>query len=665
MSAVLPSTDAVAASARDPAHAGLGASSPAAPLSFGETISGRGWSAHPLWRCLLLYRQMPLRFTVTALLFVVTNLGLSYQQWLIGRAIHDVELGKAVVRTADGSLSYSVALSWLALLAAVALVRGVAQYAGGISALIAGQKLLGILRNAILVQVQRLDLAYHWQHGAGEVVTRTTRDADKVRDALVQFWRQAIDTVLVIVAVMGVLFWYHPLLGLVPLLLTLVAVGIFVVQTDHLVTLDRKVGAAYDAVNQDLGEGIHGVRVIKAFALEDTRITRFTAQVEQFAAHARTALAYASSRIPVPQAVVALGHVWVLGVGAWLVSQGKLNLGELVASLLIVNSLVFRLEGVGRVMQVFADARSSAARIWELLDAQPRIRSGQQDVPEGALGLRLSAVRVSAPGGGHPVLQDCSLTLEPGEVVALVGATGSGKSTLASLLARLSDVDSAVDPARDPARDAHAPGDAKSSGSVQIGSTDTAWVDVRELDLDQLRRAVHVVPQESFLFSDTLASNLRLAAPRASDAHLVEGLRLASASEVLAGLKDGLQTKIGERGVTLSGGQRQRVSLARALVSRPRVLVLDDSTSALDAITERQVLNNIRGLAASQGQAVTVLIITSKLSTILLADRVALLKDGRISAQGQHADLAATHVDYSELLGLDAAPATETAQAQP
>ncbi|XVJ70445.1 MAG: ABC transporter ATP-binding protein [Rhizobacter sp.] len=656
MSAVLPSLESTATAAASVVASGQLPA--AAPLSYGETISGRGWAAHPLWRCLLLYRQMPLRFTVTALLFVVTNLGLSYQQWLIGRAIHDVELGKAVVRTADGSLSYSVALSWLALLAVVALVRGVAQYAGGISALIAGQKLLGILRNAILVQVQRLDLAYHWQHGAGEVVTRTTRDADKVRDALVQFWRQAIDTVLVIVAVMGVLFWYHPLLGLVPLLLTLVAVGIFVVQTDHLVTLDRKVGAAYDAVNQDLGEGIHGVRVIKAFALEDTRITRFTAQVQQFAAHARTALAYASSRIPVPQAVVALGHVWVLGFGARLVSHGQLNLGELVASLLIVNSLVFRLEGVGRVMQVFADARSSAARIWELLDAQPRIRSGQQDVPEGALGLRLSAVRVSAPGGGHPVLNDCSLTLEPGEVVALVGATGSGKSTLASLLARLSDVDSAVDPSP-------ATGDATSSGSVQIGSTDTAWLDVRDLDLAQLRRAVHVVPQESFLFSDSLASNLRLAAPRASDAHLVEGLRLASASEVLAGLKDGLQTKIGERGVTLSGGQRQRVSLARALVSRPRVLVLDDSTSALDAITERQVLNNIRGLAASQGQAVTVLIITSKLSTILLADRVALLKDGRISAQGRHADLAATNVDYSELLGLDAEPATETEQAQP
>lgn len=605
---------------------------PPAPPSLGESISGRGWSAHPLLRCLSLYRQMPVRFWVTSLLFVVTNLSLAYQQWLIGRAIHDVELGRAVVRADDGPLSFHVALTWLAILSGVALLRGVAQYAGGISALVAGQKLLGILRNAILVQVQRLDLAYHWQHGAGEIVTRTTRDADKVRDALVQFWRQVFETVLVIAAVMGILFWYHPLLGTVPLVLTLAAIGIFVVQTDHLVDLDRKVGAAYDAVNQDLGEGINGVRVIKAFALENSRVERFTRQVQQFAGHARVALAYASSRIPIPQLVVALGHVWVLGYGIELVSRGQLNIGELIASLLIVNTLVFRIEGVGRVMQVFADARSSAARIWDLLDAQPRIASGVAPVPHGELGLRLKQVAVAPPGGGHPVLKDLSFTLEPGAMVALVGATGSGKSTLASLLARLADVD---------------------AGVVQIGSSQAGWHDVRELDLAELRRAVHVVPQESFLFSDTLAGNLRMAAPEASDDDLIEAMRLASASEVLAGLKDGLETKIGERGLTLSGGQRQRVSLARALVSRPRLLVLDDSTSALDAVTERSVLDNIRGLAAAAGQGVTVLIVTSKLSTILLADRVLLLKDGRIAAEGTHDALASTHVDYAELLGLD------------
>jgi ATP-binding cassette subfamily B protein len=289
-------------------------------------------------------------------------------------------------------------------------------------------------------------------------------------------------------------------------------------------------------------------------------------------------------------------------------------------------------------MQVFADARSSAARIWDLLDAQPRIATGTLPVPRGALGLRLQQVSVAPPGGGHPVLHDCSFALEPGEVVALVGATGSGKSTLASLLARLVDAD---------------------AGTVQLGSSAAGWHDVRGLELAALRRAVHVVPQESFLFSDTLANNLRMGAAEASDDDLVESLRLASASEVLAGLKHGLETKIGERGVTLSGGQRQRVSLARALVGRPRVLVLDDSTSALDAVTERAVLDNVRSLGEQQGRRVTVLVVASKLSTLLLADRVLLLRDGCIAAQGPHAALAATNADYCELMGLDA-PALDT-----
>src|SRR5690606_9851921 len=184
--------------------------------------------------------------------FTVVNLSLSWQQWLVGRAVHDVERGAAVVKLADGSLDFSVALHWLALLVAVAFGRGFLQYIAGLLALAIGQELLTIIRARILIQVQRLALAYHWQHGVGEMVTRTTRDADKVRDALVQFWRQVFETALVVIAAVGLLFWYSPALGIVPLLLTLVGMSIFVRQTDRLVTLDRAVGAAYDRVNQDL-----------------------------------------------------------------------------------------------------------------------------------------------------------------------------------------------------------------------------------------------------------------------------------------------------------------------------------------------------------------------------------------------------------------------------
>ncbi|OWW22826.1 ABC transporter ATP-binding protein, partial [Noviherbaspirillum denitrificans] len=506
------------------------------------------------------------------------------------------------------------------------------QYGGGVMALVIGQELLYVLRERIMLQVQRLDLAYHWRHGMGEIVTRTTRDADKVRDALINFWRQVFETSLVLLASVGLLCWYHPWLGFVPLALTLAGIGIFVQQTDRLVALDRAVGAAYDRVNQDLSEGVNGIRVIKSFGLEQQRIGSFTGHVQAFMQHARTAMAYSSSRIPVPQAIVAIGHVWILAFGAWLVQQGKLNTGELVASLLVANTLVFRIEGIGRVMQVFADARSSAARIWELLDETPQIESGQAAVPGGPLGVRLNGAGVSANGSATPILRDCSLEVAPGEVVAIVGATGSGKSSLAGLLPRLLDAD---------------------RGSVEVGSPWSGWQDVTTLNLDELRKKVHVVPQESFLFSDTLEANLRLANPHATQQDMRRALELAAADEVPDGLRDGFATRLGDRGITLSGGQRQRICIARALLARPSVLVLDDATSALDALTERCVLDNIRALPATSGEGITVVMVASKLSTILLADRVAVLGRGSVIAEGTHASLLDSSAEYRELLGAD------------
>lgn len=585
---------------------------------------------YPLLRCLAIYRQMPWLFAVTALLFVVVNAGLSLQQWLLGRAVNDVTQGRAVLRLDDGSFDYSQARYWLLVLAAVALVRGLLQYAVAISSQLSNQRLLTELRARIFAQIQQLHLAYHWQHGMGELVTRTTRDADKVRDAMVTFWRQGVETLLVVAASIGLLCWYDWLLGLVPLLLTLAGMAIFVWQTEHLVQLDREVGQAYDRVNQDLSEGISGVRVIKSFVLEAQRIASFSVQVQAFVRHARNALAYSSSRIPVPQTVVALGHVWILVYGAVLVSENRLDLGALTASLLIATTLVFRLEGVGRAMQAFADARSSAQRIWELLDVTPAIVSGNQALPATPLGIRLEQVVLGTAGGGQRILDNCSLTIQPGEVVALVGVTGAGKSMLVNLLPRLLQAD---------------------AGRVAVGSDEAGWCDVNDADLHQLRRRVHVLPQESFLFSDTLEKNLRLGAPDASDEDLHEALRLACAEEVLAGLADGLQTRLGDRGVTLSGGQRQRLCLARALLAAPAILILDDATSALDAVTERNILSAMR--RHHHGSTQTLLLVASKLSTILFADRVLLLDAGHIVAAGRHQELAAGNAAYRDLLGLE------------
>ena len=428
-------------------------------------------------------------------------------------------------------------------------------------------------------------------------------------------------------AAVGMLVWYNPWLGLVPLLLTFAGLSIFVSQTSRLVILDRAVGAAYDTVSQDLSEGVNGVRVIKAFALEPHRIAGFNRQIYEFTVHARAALAFAASRIPLPQIVVALSQVWVLVFGIYLVSIGALNVGELVAALLMANTLVFRVEGVGRVMQVFADARSSAARIWEFLDAEAQIVGGKARMPDGSLGVRFSDVRIASPGG-HAILNGCSFQARPGEIVAVVGTTGCGKSTVTALLPRLLEAD---------------------AGEVAVGSDELGWTDVRELDLEELRRHVHVVTQDSFLFSDTLAANLRVADPSASDSDLLHALDLAAAGDVVERLPEGLETALGDRGVTLSGGQRQRLCLARALLAKATILGLDDATSALDAATERIVLHNIRQFR----NRATVIVVSSKLSTILMADRVLLLADGHIAAQGTHRDLSRTCAAYRELLGID------------
>jgi ABC-type multidrug transport system fused ATPase/permease subunit len=591
--------------------------------------------AHPLLRCLAIYTTMPWHFAAAFALFAVVNASVALQQYLVGRAVHDVERGAAVVRSADGSLDGSRAYAWVAILVGLGVVRGGLQYAAGMVSLVTGQELLFRLRDAIFVQVQRLDLGFHLAHGVGEMIARTTRDADKVRDALISFWRNVIETGLVVLSSLAILAWYSPVLALAPALLTCLAVVLFVRLAEHLVALDRAVGDAYDSVSQDLVEGVGGVRVIKAFGLEGTRIAKFNRAVSRFGECAVRALRYSTSRVPLPQAVVALGQVWVFAVGIRLVALGRLNVGELVAALLVMTTLVFRVEGVGRIIQTFADARSSAGRIVELLDAETPIVGGERPVPTGPLGFRFSNVRVRARGAeGDDILRGCSLHVRPGEVVAIVGATGSGKSTLAALLPRLVDPD---------------------GGEVRIGSDAAGWVDVRSLHLAALRERVHLGSQECFLFSDTIAANVLLGygGPSTSAARaLIDALRLAEAQDVVRSLPDGVSTHLGDRGVTLSGGQRQRLALARALIARPSILVLDDSTSALDARTEEAILRGIRDLASSSQGAVTMLVIASKPSTVKYADRVAVLHQGIIVAEGTHAELSRTNATYRELLGI-------------
>lgn len=577
---------------------------------------------NPLWRCFAFYRAVPALFAAVTVALVVVNLSQPFSQWLIGLALHDVETGRAAVRLADGTLDLSRAWWWAGVLIGFTLLRAVAQYTTTIFSILLGQRLLFHLRDTVLGQVQALDLAYHQRHGAGELINRATRDSDKVRDAVVGGYRMVVELSMVLIGTLTLLTWYHPLLAVVPAVLFASAVALARSQADRLVALDQQTDEAYDHVAQDLSEGVHGVRVIKAFALEGIRAERFRQRIGGYIGAAGQALAFTAVRLPVPQIIVGAGHAWVLVAGAWLVAHGRLNLGELIAAMIAMQALVFRVEAIGRLVQIIADARASAGRICELLDAVPAVRGGTQTATAGT--LRLEHIRVDDPRGGPAILADVDLELRPGEITALVGITGSGKSTIASLLPRLRDPD---------------------GGRVLL-----AGVDVRDLRLDEVRSRIQVVYQDSFLFSDTIAGNLRMAAPDATDAQVWDALERADAKAFVEALPTGLAAEIGERGVTLSGGQRQRLCLARALIAQPWVLCGDDATSALDALTERTILGRIR----RDLQASAVLLIASKRSTVQLADRVLLLENGRIVADGTHAELTVGSAAYRDLLGLTA-----------
>jgi ATP-binding cassette, subfamily B, bacterial len=317
----------------------------------------------------------------------------------------------------------------------------------------------------------------------------------------------------------------------------------------------------------------------------------------------------------------------VLAYGGHQVIDGNLSLGSLIAFNLYVGMLVWPLRMLGMIVAQAQRAVVSAERVNEILATDPLIRdpARPQALPPGGGEVRFDGVRFGYGEEGRAVLDGLDLRVAPGESVALVGATGSGKSTVARLLSRFYDVD---------------------RGSVSIDG-----VDVRHLRLRQLRRSVGIVFEDTFLFSDTIAANIAFADPDTSHEAIERAARLAGAHDFVSRLPDGYATVIGERGFSLSGGQRQRIAIARAILADPRILVLDDATSAVDPTKEHE----IRDALSTVMRGRTTLVIAHRPATIALADRVVLLDEGRVVATGTHDELLATEPRYREVLAAAAA----------
>ncbi|MEU6393105.1 ABC transporter ATP-binding protein [Streptomyces sp. NPDC046939] len=526
---------------------------------------------------------------------------------------------KVIIDDVIGDHSRSMG-TWVGVLIGAAVVVYVLTY---IRRYYGGRLALDVqhdLRTEMFGTITKLDGRRQDELSTGQVVGRATSDLQLIQGLLFML-PMTIGNVLLFVISLAIMAWLSLPLTLVALA---VAPALWVIAKRsrsrlHPATWYAQAQAA--AVAGVVDGAVSGVRVVKGFGQEEQETGKLREVGRRlFAGRLRT-IRLNSKFTPALQAVPALGQVAMLALGGWLAVRGQITLGTFVAFSSYLAQLVGPVRMLAMVLTVGQQARAGAERVLELIDTEPSIQDGTKELPADAPAtVEFDDVSFAYADADHPVLDGLSFEIRAGETLAVVGSSGSGKSTVSLLLPRFYDV---------------------SRGAVLIGGHD-----VRELTLDSLRAAIGLVPEDSFLFSDTVRANLAYGAPDATDEQIEAAVRAAQADRFIAELPDGYDTKVGEHGLTLSGGQRQRLALARAILTDPRLLVLDDATSAVDARVEHEIHEALRGVMAGR----TTLLIAHRRSTLGLADRIAVLDEGRLAALGTHEELEANSPLYRRLL---------------
>lgn len=476
------------------------------------------------------------------------------------------------------------------------------------------------LRHRIFEHIQRLEFAYHDIVPTGELMSRASSDLGQVRliFAMLPITVANLGLFLVVAAVMLIL---DPVMGVVA---ALSVPGLLLLARRYA----RKVLSASFDVQQRLAdmssvveESVAGIRVVKSYGQEDQETARVARTADSIYSRTIDLLRDRSTYVPLFEALPAIAGAVILAVGGLRVVRGQMTFGDFVAFTEYMVILNFPLRITGWFMAELPRASAASARIVELLAEAPTIVDPRKPeaLPAGGGHLRFDEVSFAYPSG-PPVLHGLDLDIPAGTSVALVGATGSGKTTLAYLLPRYYDV---------------------TAGQITIDG-----VDVRDLSVAELRQEVSVVFEDSFLFSRSIRENIAFGCPDASEDEIRTAARLAQAEDFIESLEEGFDTVVGERGYSLSGGQRQRISLARAVLRSPRVLILDDATSSVDAVTEEEIRDALRQVMADR----TTIIIAHRPSTLLLADRVVFIDEGRVAAIGSHDELLSQNARYAEVL---------------
>jgi ATP-binding cassette, subfamily B, bacterial len=501
------------------------------------------------------------------------------------------------------------------------VVRASLQLVRNFNSEVLGQRLERDARQELYASLLGKNMGFHDSHATGELMARATNDVRELALMIAPGFNLVLGSANFLLVPLLVAPTYHPTLILTPLLF---AVGFVVAMTYYLRSLQpatAAVRATFGTLNAGLTEAIEGIETVKGAVQEDGEIRRFERNADSFR-RAFVQQGRVEARF-LPLLLLGLATGLALWHALYLHRQGSLSVGDVVAYVGLIELFGFPVNVSLFSYSQFASGLSSARRILELIRARTDLDQNQAGYSGELRGaIHFDAVTFGygmAGNGARPVLEAVSFELAAGQTLALVGQTGAGKSTVAKLINRIYDV---------------------SSGRVLIDG-----IDVRDWSLAALRRQISIIEQDIFLFSRSIAENIAFGKPGATQEEIEAAAKLAQAHDFILGFPDGYATVVGERGVMLSGGQRQRIALARAFLTNPAILILDDSTSAIDSATEDQIQRAIE--AAAQGR--TTILITHRLSQIRWADKIVVLRRGRVAAVGTHEELLEQSQAYRDI----------------
>ncbi|MFN8458322.1 MAG: ABC transporter ATP-binding protein [Anaerolineae bacterium] len=477
------------------------------------------------------------------------------------------------------------------------------------------------LRNDLFAKIQRLSFSYHDRNRTGQLMVRATDDVDKVRLFIGQGLMFLVQAVLLLGGTLIILFITNVSLALVVVPILPLTMALFMYFGSASQPMFAQVQAKLSALNTILQENLAGIRVIKAFAREAEQQAKFNRAADEVLAQQIAVSRLFTLLFPLIFLMASLGQAAVLYFGGRQIIGGTLTLGEWQEFSLYLIYLFLPLAQFGIIITQMGQASASAERIFEILDAPNEVadKPGALTLPPIQGRVAFENVTFRYFNSGEPVLRQVSFEVEPGQTVALLGATGSGKTSIINLLPRFYDA---------------------SEGAVLLDG-----YDVREVTLDSLRSQIGIVLQETTLFSGTIRDNIAFGKPEAAWEEIVEAAKAAAAHDFIMSFPQGYDTPVGERGSTLSGGQKQRLAIARALLLNPRLLILDDSTSSVDLATEAQIQRALDRLMGGR----TSFVIAQRISTVVKADQILVLDQGQIAARGQHAELLENSPIYAEI----------------